>query len=291
MLGIDPTRPAERRLPAIGLIGGSPEVAARLDYPRIEVLGGDAPTAARATSCEVVALLPPGGKPAGNWLSAAAAFFARAEVAAVVVPSLAPPNGSVRRQAASAVLESRFGAGSRLIRFSPGNIRTVSDYPAGSIVIRREDYVAAGNADVEPDRLVSWLTTRGREVVYTPEAMMILDPPPVLVPHLRSVARYARSRGVTARYTRGRSLTLMGLVTLAPFGLAVTALPLLATGGTPRSIGWWFLAAYGMALTIGAVTGSLRFRSARVGLLVPPTLVATHVVYVAGFLAGVARRR
>jgi hypothetical protein len=35
---------------------------------------------------------------------------------------------------------------------------------------------------------------------------------------------------------------------------------------------------------------ALRFRSARVGLLAAPALVATQGAYVAGFLHGVARR-
>jgi glycosyltransferase involved in cell wall biosynthesis len=291
LLGLDLTRPAERRLPAVGLVGGTDEIMERLDYTHIEVLDGSAGDAARDTSVEIIAIMPPGARPAGNWLSAAVAFFTRPSVAAVVVPALAPPNGSMRRQAASAMLESRFGAGSRRIRFSPGNLRTVVDFPAESIVIRRSDLLAALADGVDADRLVAWLAARGREVVYTPEAMMVVPPPSIFVPHVRSVAHYARSRGVAARQTRGRSLTFTRFVTLLPFALGVAAIPLLVAGATTRSLGLAFLALYAATLSVVGLTGALRFRSFKVGMLVLPALAATHVVYVGGFLAGVARGR
>ena len=108
-------------------------------------------------------------------------------------------SGSDRELAAAAVLESPFGAGSRLIHFSPGNIRLVDDHPAETVVVRRADLVEAIAAGAERARLVSWLSSNGREVVYTPEAMAVVEPAPVFREHLASVRDYARSRAAATR--------------------------------------------------------------------------------------------
>jgi hypothetical protein len=292
LLGLGLSRPAERRLPLVTLVGGDAGTVDRLDYPRLEIAAeGDLEAAVAAAHGELVALLPAGARPAGNWLSASAAFFARPEVAAVVVPSMAPLGGTVRERAAAAVLESRLGAGSRRIRFSPGNLRVVSDHPAEAIVVRAEDLRRELAEGVPQELLVSRLADRGRETVYTPEAMTVVSPAPVFRPHLEAVHRYARSRGAAARVTRGRSLSGLRLVTLAPFLLALLAVPLLASGGTARTAGVVLLLLYAAALAAGALAGGLRFRSLSVGLLTVPALAASHVAYAVGFVTGLARGR
>jgi glycosyltransferase involved in cell wall biosynthesis len=278
-------------LPRVTLVGSDEETAQRLDYPAVDVLPGDPAGAARAASSEVVALLAPGASPAGNWLTAAAPFFVRPEVAAVVVPEMAPHHGPPRRVAAAAILESRLGAGSPRIRYSPGNVRVVVDHPAPSVVVRRAAYLEALDEHVPRERLVAWLAARGRETVYTPDTMIVDTPAPLFGPHLRSVAGYARSRGVAARLTRGRSFTLARLLVLVPFAAALAGVVLIAAGGTARTVGIVLVLVYLAAVLLGAATGAFRFRSLRVGLLAAPAFVATHAVYVAAFLAGVATGR
>ena len=292
LLRLDLTRPAERRLPRVSLVGGDEETAARLDYPNVDVRGpGDSDDAVRHAIGDIVAILQPGARPAGNWLSASMAFFARPEVAAVVVPTMAPLDGSMRESAAAAVLESRLGAGSRPIRFSPGNLKLVVDFPADSIVVRRDELLTALGERVPPDRLVAWLAARGHEIVYTPEAMTVVRPAPVFRAHLGAVRRYARSRGAAARLTRGRSLSLLRLLTLLPFVLGVAAVPLLIAGGTARAVGVVLVLVYAVAVLAGAAMGALRFTSLRVGLLALPAFVATHVTYALGFVTGMLRPR
>src|SRR5919199_939637 len=60
------------RLPLVSVVG-DPGAAALLDYPRVEVVGagGDG-------TGEMVAILAPGARPAGNWVTAAGPFFADA---------------------------------------------------------------------------------------------------------------------------------------------------------------------------------------------------------------------
>ena len=291
-LGTGRSNGTDRDPPLVSLVGLDEETADRLDYPCVErVEGRDLVEAAVWSNGDFVAVLEPGARPAGNWISAAVAFFARPEVGAVVVPAMAPLDGPARQQAAAAVLESRLGAGSRRVRFSPGNVRTVVDYPSGSIVVRADLLRHAIDAGVEPEHLTSWLASQGHQVVYAPETMMVVTPAPVFRPHLAAVLRYARSRGVIARFTRGRSLTLLRLLTLAPFALALVALPLLLFAGAARDIGIVLLLLYALAVLVGATSGALRFGSLVVGLLTIPALVASHVAYVLGFATGVVRGR
>ena len=121
---------ATRWTPPVSVLGGHVGAIERLDYPRLEEAG----SLSRASS-PVLAVLAPGALPAGNWVSAAVPFLSRDQVAAVVSPVMAPGHGPALVLAAAAVLESRFGGGSRRIRSFPGNVRVVRDYPAESVVI------------------------------------------------------------------------------------------------------------------------------------------------------------
>jgi hypothetical protein len=256
-----------------------------LDYPELErreSLG--------AAAGDVVARAAPGCRPAGNWVSAAVPFLAIGDVSAVVCPALAPPGGSVRQRAGAAVLESRLGGGSRRMRSLPGNLRVVSDYPGATIVARRIDLEAAQSAGVTDDSVVAWLAGRNRRTVYTPETVVVTPPPPAVGPVVRSVRRDAVARGRIARATRGRSLGLATGLSLLPMGLAVTAVPLVAVGGIGRRAGAALVVVYAAVLGTSAVLGGLRFRSARVGALTLPTLLAAQVAYVVGFAQGVGGR-
>jgi glycosyltransferase involved in cell wall biosynthesis len=292
LLGPDGLQRRAHSLPRITLVGADAETTHRLDYPELAVAApGDPEERAREGTGELVALLAHGGRPAGNWLTAAAAYFVRPDVAAVVVPAMAPLRGPLRQDGAAAILESRLGAGSPRIRYSPGNIRVVVDHPASSVVVRRGAYVEALDAGVPREQLVSWLAAGGHTTIYTPETMIVDAPAPLFGPHIRAVASYARSRGAAARLTHGRSLWLGRLLSLVPLGCAVVALPLIVVGGTARAVGIALALLYLAAVLVVAATGALRYRSLRVGALTAPGLVATHAAYVAGFVAGATRGR
>ena len=283
--------PLPWELPPVTVIG-DPEIASRLDYPRLEVVPeSDALDAVARARGELVAVLARGARPAGNWLSAAAPYFARDEVAAVVVPALAPVDVGLRCRVAAAVLESRLGGGSRRFRYLPGNVREVADFPAASCVLRREEYLAARQAGVDGERLVAWLARRGRRTVYTPDTSVAEAPAPLLGPHLRGTLDHARARGSAARQTRGASLSGATLLSLAPVACAVAGVSLVASGGPRRELGGALVLAYAAALAGSGTLAALRFRSVPVGLLAAPALLATQAAYVAGFAHGFARPR
>jgi hypothetical protein len=260
---------------------GDHEAAAVLDYSPLEL----APSA-RAASGTLVAVLDSGVRPAGNWVSAAVPFFADPDVAAVVTPTLAPLQAPLRELVAAAVLESRLGGGSRRSSFFPGNLRTVVDHSAESIVVRRSDYLEAAGAGIDDEELVAWLSSRGKRTIYTPDTSLSAAPAPLVRPHLAGVVRYARARGRAARRTQGRSLSRATALSLAPALATVAGALLLLAGGALQRVGLVLILAYAAALVLSGIHAALRFRSAVVGTLEPAAVVASQVAYLIGFALG-----
>jgi glycosyltransferase involved in cell wall biosynthesis len=272
--------------PLVSVVG---EVAAvdRLDYPRLE-----AEADAAKPKGELVAVLDPGTRPAGNWVAASVPFFRDPAVAAVVVPTVAPFTATTRERAAAAVLESRLGGGSRRSRHFPGNVRVVSDYPADTVIVRAVDYASARAAGVDGEQLVAWLAERSRETVYTPDTSVSVVPDPVFGPHLRGTVRHARARGSAARASGGSSLSAATALSLLPAGLAVVGGALAVAGtGAARDVGIGLLGGYATLVLSSGVLAAVRFRSPGVGALAVPSLAATHGAYVGGFVQGLIRRR
>jgi glycosyltransferase involved in cell wall biosynthesis len=271
--------------PLISLVRAG-AAAATLDYARIEVV--ESPGAAAG---ELVAMLSTGARPAGNWLLAAAPYFADADVAAVVAPAVTPLQATVRERAAAAVLESRLGGASRRSRFFPGNVRLATDEPADTVVIRKVDLLAALDAGAD-DRLVSWLNDHGRRTIYTPDTSITVAPPPLWRAHLAATYEHAARRAARARETAGASLSVATLLSLVPLLAGTVGLVLLGAGsGAVQVVGAVLVAAYGLAVLVPSVLGALRFHSLAVGLLAAPALVATQLAYVSGFVRGLFRRR
>jgi glycosyltransferase involved in cell wall biosynthesis len=260
--------------PPVAIVGD----AVGIDYPRLVSQREDA---------ELVGVVAPGARPAGNWVSAAVPYFADPDVAAVVAPTVAPIRGPLRECVAAAVLESRLGGGSRRVSFFPGNVRAVADYPGESIVLRREDYEAA---PVDGEPLVTWLAGRGRRTIYTPDTSLAAAPAPLVGPHLGGTVRHARARGVAARVTRGRSLSGATGLSLAPGAAALVGAAFLVVGGPVHTAGLALVLAYAAALAASGVHAAVRFRSLAVGALEPAAVVASQVAYAYGFVRGLLAR-
>lgn len=253
-----------------------------LDYAQLE--RASSVSDARGT---LVAVLGPNARPAGNWITAAVPFFSDPDVAAVVAPTLTPQSSTLLERGAGAVLESRLGGGSRRSRFFPGNVRTVTDLPAESIIVRRPDLVVAAEAGIGVEELVAWLAGRGRQTVYTPDTSIAAPPPPLLRPHLAATWEHARRRGRAARRSHGGSISGATAISLVPAAAALLGLVLLVVGsGWARNAGAVLVGVYLCMVVISIGLAALRFRSLWVGLLALPALVATQGVYVAGFVRG-----
>ncbi len=267
-------------LPLVSLVGEH-AAAEALDYPELEL----APSVRDARGA-LVALLGPGVRPAGNWVSAAVPFFADPDVGAVVAPTLAPLRAPLRQLVAAAVLESRLGGGSRRSSFFPGNVRTVVDHSAESIIVRRSDCLEALGAGIDDEQLVVWLASRGKRTIYTPDTSVSAAPAPLVRPHLEDVVRHARARGTAARRTHGRSLSVATALSLAPMLAATGGVVLIAAGDPLRTVGITLVLAYAAALLLSGIHAAVRFQSLAVGALEPFAVMASQAAYFAGFALG-----
>ena len=272
--------------------------AARLDYSPLEVVHledgspGTLRAAAERADSEVLAFLGPGTVAAGNWLDSTVPFLGRPDVAAVVVPTMTPAQGSRREQAAGAVWESRLGGGSLHFRFTPGNLRFVEMFPGHTLVVRRADYLALAPEESSEDRIVRALTERGKRVVYTPDTVVVRREPPLFRAHLAKAAEFGGGRGRDVR--RGGFRALRPLTLVAARGPDVRRRRLFPL---PRPAGRRDKSPLPAGRSMGLRSRSeqraagLRFRSARVGALTAAGSVATHLTYGASFLGGFLRTR
>ena len=272
-------------LPRVSVVGDHAFVSL-LDYPRLE-----AASSVHDAQGELLAVLRTGARPSGNWVNAAVPFFANVDVAAVVTPAVAPLHGALRELVAAAVVESHLGGGSRRSGAFPGNLRIVADYESGSFVVRRSDYLAALDARVEPEELVAWLSSRGRKVVYTPDASVGTRQPPLLRPHLAAASRHGAARGRAARRTRARSVSAASALSLAPSVAALVGAAFLGVGGPVWDAGLVLVLLYAAALVVSGIRAGVRFRSVAVGILEPLAIVPSQVAYLWGFARGLANTR
>lgn len=271
-------------MPAVSVIGGG-ELEGRIDYPSVEIVAS--PAQAKGI---VLAFVEPGGVPASNWLAATVPFLGRENVRAVVTPTVAPRDGTLRQRAAAAVRESRLGGGSQYFRYTPGNIRFVGDFPGSSVVLRREDYLALGAGGIAQDRICEALADASLPILYTPESLVVAPVAPLWAPHLKAARAggTARARAVRmhgAGWLRLSSLVLLLALVWVAFGW------LLAFRSDGLAVWLAGLAVYVTPVLVASAIGGARFRSVRVGAMVLAAFFATHVAYGAGLLAGLARRR
>lgn len=279
------TRP--RLAPDVSLLLPRGGTFREADHPVLEVVEMEDPSpsalrrAAEQTRGELLAILGPGVRAAGNWLSATTPFLARPEIAAVVTPQMGPATGSVRARAASAVSESRVGQGLGYYRSTPGNVRYVRDFPALGIVLRREALLELGPATALAD-VVGELSAAGAFVLYTPESVLVADPPPLFRPHVATVLARGRRRGRRA----------------GPVAAAGGVAALAAIVGLAAALGWRpdrdalvvLAAAYLAAVVVASLAAALRYQSWQVGALAAAGIAATHAAYAAGFVRGLAHR-
>lgn len=279
--------------PSVALVADDPP---EVSYPLLETIPQPAATpesraaALEASDAELLAFLAHGASPAVNWLAASVPFFANPRVAAVVTPSLAPAQGSVRERAAAALQESWLGGGSNYFRFTPGNLRFVRQFPGANLIARRAYLRELPQTDLHPDRVVAALADRGRFVLYTPETVVVQPRPPLFRPHLSRVAALGLARG--------RAIRELGLRGLSAGALPPLALLAFLLGGWAVALagGGWFLAwivvcgLYVGIVVVNALLGGLRFRSVRVAVLAFAGSIAVHLTYASALVLGLFRR-
>lgn len=266
------------------------------DFPAVEVIEveldgssdltvADYVEAAEGAHGAVIGILGPGVHAAGNWLSATTPFLARSEIGAVVTPRMAPVTGGRRARAAAAVVESRVGAGLGYFRHTPGNVRYVEDFPASGLVLRRNTLLELGR-DVPFSELVQAINARGARVLYTPETVVVADAPALFRPHLGVIWARALAHGRNLRRGHVHGLHVVSLLLLLVLAAVAILVVVLLDATALEAVLATVAGAYVLATMVAAAAASLRHRSVAIGGFVVVGIVATHLVYSAGFMRG-----
>jgi glycosyltransferase involved in cell wall biosynthesis len=244
--------------------------------------------AAAGAQGEIVALLERRARAAANWLSATVPFFVRNEIIAVVFPKVAPLGIDRRTRAAAAVSESRIGAGLGYFRYTPGNLRYVDDFPTRSLVARRADLVALDD-DTEVLEIVAALAARGN-VLYTPETVAVLAPPPLFLPHLRTLM--FRGRIAVRSQRRGSGSRMQAFALLGLPSLVVALVVLAIAAGSPfATVLEVVTAVYLASVAVASLAAALRYQSIGVGVLTAAAIPASHAAWIAGAAREATRPR
>jgi hypothetical protein len=167
-------------------------------------------------------------------------------------------------------------------------VRFVDDYPTRSFVARRSDVIALDDS-TEVLEIVSALAARGR-VLYTPETVAVLSPPPLFVPHLRTLM--FRGRLAARSYRRGTGSRLHAILLILLGCLVALLVALAVVLGEPFATAIAGIAAlYGAAVVVASLAAGLRYQSVIVGGLTAAAIPASHAAWLFGALREAIRGR
>lgn len=257
--------------------------------------------ALRYAQGEILAFIDDDVYPTVRWLEAAVKHFTNSQIAAVGGPMLTPPEDSLLEKAGGWVWASYLGSGGAgTYRCLPQRMREVDDYPTANLLVRKSDFAKVGGFDSkfwpgEDTKLCLDLTKKlGKKIIYDPAVLVYHHRRALFAPHLRQIRGYGLHRGYFARILPATSRRL-GYFLPSLFLLWLVGFPLLVL---PFSIfhfqfSIFLLASYFLILTsyflLLLATGLWvwsKSRDWRLGLLVMPGIVATHLYYGLMFLRG-----
>ncbi len=234
---------------------------------------------------EYVALIDDDAYPHPSWLRIAIGLMrSEAGISAVAGPTLTPPDDTELEQLGGLVYASPLVSGPHRWRYAITEPADVDDAPSVNLVLRRDEALAVGLDSGDrwgEDTLVcQGLLDRGGRIRYDPGAIVYHSRRPLWKAHLRQLYRWSRHRSAYARTIGGNSLQPSYF---APSALVVG----LAAGPFLRGPVLRLWKAGALAYAIACVVAGAD-RSPGRWLRVSGGIVATHVVYGAGFLVGIA---
>jgi len=117
-------------------------------------------------------------------------------------------------------------------------------------------------------------------VLYTPDTLIVVEPPRLWAPHLRGAFRRGRTR---AERTRRSSPSVRRLVVLFTVGsLTLATLIAFFASQTAADVGIVIVVVYFAAVLVASAAATLRHQSLTVGALAAAGILCTHLAYAAG---------
>jgi len=234
----------------------------------------------------IVAFLGDGAYPAKDWLERAVPYFTEPWIGAVGGPATTAPGDPVLAQLSGRAYANMVVSGSYRYRYKADRVREVKEFPSFNLLVRADLLKDIGGFNTgfrrgEDTILCLEITRRDRTILYDPRVQVHHHLPPLFLPHLRQLGRYARQRGHFARKfpatSRRVAFIIPSLLVLGLVGGAALALfrPALRV---PYG---------GVVLLYLALTALSAFHiRPRTWLLTWLGVISTHLVYGIRFLQG-----
>ncbi len=245
---------------------------------------------------EVIAFIDGDAYPARDWLKNAVGYLEDPQVAAVGGPGLTPPSDNIMQKASGEVLSSFLGGGPLSFRHTPRTSRKCDDIPTVNLVVRKSAFKEAGgfNSSFWPGEDTKFcrdiVYQHGKEILYAPEVRVFHHRRVLFRPHLKQIAGYGFHRGYFSKKFPENSRRLLYFL---PSVLAVS-LPLMALfsflNATVKNMAIFMALVYVFAVSLAAVLGGFRQKSALLAGAVFLGTVATHFWYGTYFLKGLFAR-
>jgi len=248
--------------------------------------------AAGISRSEVLAFIDQDAIPDIDWLRNAVPYLSDESVAAVCGPAVPPGEGSRKQVAAGLVFSSFVVSGATNYRYTRHAMREVDDYPSFNFLVKRAEFLGAGGypesfVPGEDTVLCLKLTReRGKKIMYVPNVLLFQHRAPLYLPHLRQTFRFARSRGSFVRKFPETSRRIHYFV---PSMLLILLILGLGLSFLSRYLLYAYLAGLGSYLLI-VLFSSVKTLDVLTNMLILPGIVATNIVYGAGFLRGFTSR-
>lgn len=246
----------------------------------------------RSATGEYFAFIDDDAYPDPRWLTAAMQLFSDRNIGAAAGPGLTPPHSTWAERLGGSYYESVLGSGPYLYRFTRRRARTVDDYPAYNLLIRRAAAEAVNGWGTrfyggEDTVICSALVKAGWRIVYSPDVVVYHHRRSLPWAHARQVRNVGRHRGY---FVKAYPETSRRPVYFVPLAAVVAWWCLLAGAVCSRRRRRAIVNRAGCGVVLAATVGLFEQRDPAVGLALPFVLIFSHTAYAVGFLEGLLKR-
>jgi GT2 family glycosyltransferase len=251
--------------------------------------------AAKIAKGEIIVFLDDDSYPKSDLLSVATKYFKDGLISAIGGPAITPESDSYWQKVSGAVYMSKFTGGNPERYIPIGGAKEVDDWPSVNFMVRRTDFLSVGGFDSpywpgEDTHLCLKLVQSSKKIIYSPELIVWHHRRTGLYRHLKQAGAYGLHRGYFARQLPETSLRLkyfLPSLAVVMYCLVFVSLFMPALVSLPVLIG---LFAYLTLVFVGCLQIA-KFLGWKVAAFVLPFALATHVVYGANFIRGIARSK
>lgn len=247
--------------------------------------------AANVAAGEILAFIDADAYPEKTWLCRAVGRLG-GDVGIVGGPALTPQDSSLGQQASGIILASPFGGGRMSFRYAVKEFKECTELPSCNLIVSKADFDAVGGYDeelltAEDAKLCFQIRERGKRVLYAPDVVVFHNRRSLFRPHLKQIWNYGKDKAFLFK-------TMPGFAT--PFYFIPAAFIVWLIAGLTASFlfepfRYAYIASLALYVAMAMLTGILTKGSWKLRSMVVIGVVATHLAYGLGFMAGLVQKR